>query len=376
MVYNIVEGIVLERTIQVVILDREIWGIWVVVDIRISRRDRNLLESPELRGVRCSVRIVGLQIPRCGGEMKKENQFVMHAVFSIPSSLLRDLCLTRDVGLYHKLHNEHRPIQMKKTVIKRRKRIVPTNYSPGPGQPPPQGHLPTRYPSDRGPPSNSSNSPSPPPGSHHALSPHSHNPYAPLPPLWAGHRHSSGGQSTGAPATRRQSFSPEPTDFTNSYRISNYNTSHSPNFPSTYNETITLPPLRLPLSHHHHPDPTLSPPLGSIQHVGNAIPLPKRKLSSPELQPKRLRSIDSLLNPPSLTTDNLSPRFSEGARYSFSEDDPLEGARALLNLGSSRENLIRKRAELKGEIDVLAEKMEKLKRALNEVEEFLDGHKG
>ena len=52
------------------------------------------------------------------------------------------------------------------------------------------------------------------------------------------------------------------------------------------------------------------------------------------------------------------------------EEDPLEGTRALLASGS-RESVIRKRAELMGEIDVLREKTDKLKRAVAECDEFL-----
>jgi hypothetical protein len=42
----------------------------------------------------------------------------------------------------------------------------------------------------------------------------------------------------------------------------------------------------------------------------------------------------------------------------------------LLSLGS-RESVIRKRAELTGEIEILNEKLEKLKRAVGECDEFL-----
>jgi hypothetical protein len=52
------------------------------------------------------------------------------------------------------------------------------------------------------------------------------------------------------------------------------------------------------------------------------------------------------------------------------EMDPLEGARALLTLGS-RDSVIRKRAELMGEIDVFSEKLDKLRRAVVECDEFL-----
>lgn len=226
------------------------------------------------------------------------------------------------VGLYHKLHGEHRPIQMKKTVIKRRKRIVPSNFSPGPN---------TSYtPRSGGPPSTSSNSPSP-PATHRPISPR-RNPYGPLPPLWSSRRNPS------------QSYSPEPNDFTN-YR--DYNRASSPTFLSSYNEQNTLPPIRFPAL------PPVSPSVPSIQHVGDAVPLPKRKLNPPDQSSKRLRGVDSLLYPP--RTEDV---------------DPIDGARALLSLGS-RESAIRKRAELIGEIEILAEKMDKLKRAVAECDEFL-----
>jgi hypothetical protein len=48
----------------------------------------------------------------------------------------------------------------------------------------------------------------------------------------------------------------------------------------------------------------------------------------------------------------------------------VEGARVLLTLGS-RESVIRKRAELIGEVDVMNEKLDKLKRAIAECDEFL-----
>jgi hypothetical protein len=229
-------------------------------------------------------------------------------------------------GLYHKLHGEHRPIQMKKTVIKRRKRIVPTNYTTQ-----------SRY---TGPLSASSNSPSPPPN-HRSL--HNNHYGGPLPPPpWTSSRTS-------------QSYSPEPQDFTN-YRP--YNQSNrSPNFPPSYNELNTLPPIRLPMSN----QPVSPPIVPSILHVGNAIPLPKRRHSGEETHSKRLRSIGSLLTPGS----GISPPF-----HAVDEVDPLDGARVLLTLGS-RENVIRKRAELLGEIDVLGEKMDKIRKAIAECDEFL-----
>jgi len=36
------------------------------------------------------------------------------------------------IGLYHKLHHHHRPVTMKKSVIKRRKRVVPALQDPSP----------------------------------------------------------------------------------------------------------------------------------------------------------------------------------------------------------------------------------------------------
>jgi len=95
-------------------------------------------------------------------------------------------------------------------------------------------------------------------------------------------------------------------------------------------------------------------------HVGNAVSLPKRRLSGEESHSKRLRSIGSLLNPRGISPPHLA----------VDEVDPLEGARVLLTLGS-RESVIRKRAELMGEIDVLSEKLDKLRKAIGECDVFL-----
>lgn len=193
-----------------------------------------------------------------------------------------------------------------------------------------------------GPQSTSSNSPSP-PLNQRTISPRIGNPYGPLPPLWSGHRSSRPSQS----------YSPEdtPQDFT-TYRPYNPACGPSTNFLPSYTEQNTLPPLRMSVGHH-----PRSPPVPLVQHVGNAIPLPKRKMDSPELASKRVRSIGALLHPGS------------GAPPS-PDVDPLEGARVLLTLGS-RESVIRKRAELMGEIDVLGEKLDKLKKAVSECDEFL-----
>ena len=211
---------------------------------------------------------------------------------------------------------------------------MPTNYTSG-------SHTHTsRY---EGPPSISSNSPSP-PLNQRPTSPRLGNPYGPLPPFWAGYRSSQPSQS----------YSPEnePKDFTTSRPYAPAGGS-SPNYLPSYTEQNTLPPIRLPMPHHPH---SLSSPAPSIQHVGTAIPLPKRKMDSPELSSKRLRTVEALLH--------------AGGRPSSSEIDPLEGARVLLTLGS-RESVIRKRAELMGEIDVLGEKLDKLKKAVSECDEFL-----
>jgi hypothetical protein len=57
-------------------------------------------------------------------------------------------------------------------------------------------------------------------------------------------------------------------------------------------------------------------------------------------------------------------------RARLEDVDPLEGARVLLTLGS-RESVIRKKAELLGEIEILKEKLEKLQKAVGECDEFL-----
>lgn len=57
-------------------------------------------------------------------------------------------------------------------------------------------------------------------------------------------------------------------------------------------------------------------------------------------------------------------------RTRLEDVDPLEGARVLLTLGS-RESVIRKKAELLGEIEIMKEKLEKLQKAVGECDEFL-----
>jgi hypothetical protein len=57
-------------------------------------------------------------------------------------------------------------------------------------------------------------------------------------------------------------------------------------------------------------------------------------------------------------------------RARLEDVDPLEGARVLLTLGS-RESVIRKKAELLGEIEIMKEKLEKLQKAVGECDEFL-----
>ncbi len=41
-----------------------------------------------------------------------------------------------EAGLYHKLHGVHRPVAMKKSIIKRRKRVVPATQEPDPNHAP------------------------------------------------------------------------------------------------------------------------------------------------------------------------------------------------------------------------------------------------
>ena len=187
-----------------------------------------------------------------------------------------------------------------------------------------------------GPSSMSSISPSP-PLNQHGLSHRPGYSFSQLPPLW------------GAQKSSRisQSYSPEPQDFTN-YRLDN--STGSPNLSASYTEQNTLPPIL-----DHNPQ-DISRHLPSILDVGYAIPLTKHKLDSPPEFPSEI--------PWSIGT-----RPNRGASPP-ELNDPFEGARVLLTLGS-RESVIRKRAELMGEIDILEEEMERLKRSIDECNEFL-----
>ena len=68
------------------------------------------------------VKIVVPLLPRCGEEMKVDGQSAMPVV---SQQLLSKKSSLTIAGLYHKLHGVHRPVAMKKSVIKRRKRVVP-----------------------------------------------------------------------------------------------------------------------------------------------------------------------------------------------------------------------------------------------------------
>lgn len=69
------------------------------------------------------VKIAGRPSLRCGGEMRVDAPSAMRAVSR--SSRLTQVRRLMEAGLYHKLHGVHRPVAMKKSIIKRRKRVVP-----------------------------------------------------------------------------------------------------------------------------------------------------------------------------------------------------------------------------------------------------------
>ena len=68
-------------------------------------------------------RTVGRLSPLYGVEMKVGTPYAMHVVCSPAITFSR--MLTPSQGLYHKLHGVTRPVAMKKSTIKRRKRVVP-----------------------------------------------------------------------------------------------------------------------------------------------------------------------------------------------------------------------------------------------------------
>ncbi|KAL8918854.1 MAG: hypothetical protein Q9208_007111 [Pyrenodesmia sp. 3 TL-2023] len=67
--------------------------------------------------------IVVPPLPPFGEEMKAVAPSAMLAVFS--DRVVSRSDANRCTGLYHKLHGVHRPVAMKKSIIKRRKRVVP-----------------------------------------------------------------------------------------------------------------------------------------------------------------------------------------------------------------------------------------------------------
>lgn len=79
------------------------------------------------------VPIAARQQPHCGGGMRMGIPSATHVVslFTVQrvARLMRHSCLLQltgsNVGLYYKLHNSHRPVEMKKSFIKRRRRVMP-----------------------------------------------------------------------------------------------------------------------------------------------------------------------------------------------------------------------------------------------------------
>lgn len=101
-----------------------------MIQLSLTRHKKILAQDrPRLHWRRTSsflVRIVAQPSPRYGGEMKPAElsaTLVVRLHFLFFFDFRTQLLIAS--GLYYKLHGVHRPVAMKKSIIKRRKRVVP-----------------------------------------------------------------------------------------------------------------------------------------------------------------------------------------------------------------------------------------------------------
>lgn len=90
------------------------------------RQSMSTLYRPTARILLLSshARTVGRRSRRSGGGMRRATRSVMLVVSAGPGAAISRPA-NHLAGLYYKLHGVHRPVTMKKSVIKRRKRVIP-----------------------------------------------------------------------------------------------------------------------------------------------------------------------------------------------------------------------------------------------------------
>ena len=300
------------------------------------------------------------------------------------------------IGLYHKLHGVTRPVTMKKSTIKRRKRVVPA----APDQPGSDQHSPRSY--------EPSASPEPSPSSALLADPFPASPRAPVAPSLATldaalaaappfpHGLSSPGWHPAAPHPHR---SPPPHDLAQ-YRTSSPPIPRPPDhhrlspFPPAVPPIQTLPPPRSVAStsdpsHHSGSTPTgvsrkrrLPSGAGGFAHgLGNGNGNGDRTPDSHSPKSATRGSISSLLNPTQQMHQAPSrpgPSASGGGCYSR-EGSPARGgpergaypapmflreSLAAESFNGKREN---RRAQLREELEELKERLRRKEMELQEV---------
>ena len=212
-------------------------------------------------------------------------------------------------GLYHKLHGITRPVTMKKSTIKRRKRVVPAS----------QDHLPDQA---NAPPLPTSVSPEPSPAPH----------TEPNPSFQETSSETSFDLSTNLGLRPREPHSnhePPSIDFTG---YQNNRSSCSPQRPQeTHLQGVHPPPKRFPSpSQTQSPQPLLDDPdhnrkrsfsMAEGTHVDNLDPIPDASSRS-----NRLSSISSLLNPTKATsTDDpmIDPDLTRPKSYTTNRENSI-----------------------------------------------------
>jgi GATA-binding protein, other eukaryote len=221
-------------------------------------------------------------------------QFVMPVVCEICGTRQRDFCyyfffedLLTFLGLYHKLHGVHRPVGMKKSTIKRRKRVVP--FVPDQNQNIDQSPL----------------SPSASPEASPGIS-------------------EKGVQSptltTGVTSNNRPSrYEPTPIDFTGYQALSTPQRFEFPRRTSPYQPSPGLPPIQThpPSSGHDHGRKRSFSVVEGTSDLNNRQSTPDTARSITN----RLNSISSLLNPTQQSEDTVTS--TSKSRTSIPDDTAL-----------------------------------------------------
>ncbi|MCJ1362641.1 putative electron transfer flavoprotein subunit [Acarospora aff. strigata] len=261
-------------------------------------------------------------------------------------------------GLYHKLHGLHRPVAMKKSIIKRRKRVVPALQD-----------QPSRAPSS--PPLAPSVSPDPSQTYHHDQAGDQRGSMNPDGSINLGFRQRENARSFNTPYQENTRHPPPPVDFTDYHTSSSH--THHPN----YRPSNSAPP----------PQPTYPSPIQRPASLSPHIPSATRKrsysatqettfttLDSPDVT--RLSSISSILNPAQLDQHQHQQQEPSVSATAEAEDMPIEPsllamsnpqlplpASSTNSLGENERQKDREKMERRAQLSREAEAMRQMLRA-------------